>query len=276
MSGPLDAERSEIIDTRARQRPDATPVREVGSHRSADSPLETLIRGLDERTIEPELMDDPAIDDASMGTALDGLGRVHAMTGSIRLLWPIIERWAYSNRYRGIFRVLDVASGGGQLTIAIARRLGHAGVSAKVHGCDLSSTAVEYANDRAMRAGVDAEFFQMDAVEDLPDGYDVITSSLFLHHLERDEAVRFLSRVKARCRHFLVHDLLRSRWGFALAYVGVRALRCGRVCYSDAPGSVSSAFTIEEVRALVKDAELEGAAIEARFPARFLLYGTIR
>ena len=70
--------------------------------------------------------------------------------------------------------------------------LPRAGVALHIDGCDVSPTAVEFAAGRARRAGADVRFFAADALRDpLPDGYDAVVCSLFLHHLADDEAEGF-------------------------------------------------------------------------------------
>jgi hypothetical protein len=119
-------------------------------------------------------------------------------------------------------------------------------------------------------------FFEWDAVRgDLPGDYDVLTSSLFLHHLDQDQAISFLQRMARAARHLvLINDLVRSRVGFSLAYLGVRILTSSPVVHFDGPRSVQGAFTIDEARALAERAGLEGASVERRWPCRYLLSWT--
>ena len=69
----------------------------------------------------------------------------------------------------------------------------------------------------------------------------------------------------------LINDLVRSFAGFALAYVGTRLLSASRIVHTDGPRSVEAAFTGEEVQALAKQAGLQGATVQRRWPCRYLL-----
>jgi len=213
-------------------------------------------------------MDSPELDPARFVGSLRGLRRVNIATGSARILLPSIEAKA---RTDGPLRVLDVACGGGDVAIALSKRLNALGV--EVHGCDVNPLAVEHATEAAKRVASAASFFRLDAVEDpIPSGYDVVMSSLFLHHLSESHAREFLGKAaEAAGRMILIHDLVRGRAGHLLAYIGVRALLCNDVCHEDGPRSVEGAFTIAEAKALADAAGLDGCSVERRFPFRFLL-----
>ena len=94
-------------------------------------------------------------------------------------------------------RVLDVGCGTGTLAIAAKKRVGPTGT---VTGVDAAAEMIERAMKKAGRARVDVTF-QTAAAEQLPfaDGsFDVVLSSLMLHHLPRDTraaGVREMHRV---------------------------------------------------------------------------------
>ena len=121
-----------------------------------------------------------------------------------------------------------------------------------IDAADVSPTALEFARQRAARAGVPAvaagagvgvRFLTLDALHDaLPDGYDVITSSLFLHHLAGEDAATLLAKMAAaRPRLIVVNDLLRDWLGYALAFLGPRVLTRCRVLI-DSPKSRCNSF----------------------------------
>ena len=124
-----------------------------------------------------------------------------------------------------------------------------------IHGWDKSETAIAYARQRANdRQLSDVHFFCQNVLSEsfsFSDYYDVIMTTLFLHHLDDPEAESLLHRMakSARCT-VLVDDLLRSRWGLLLARVGCRVLSQSPVVHVDGPLSVRSAFQEHEVRSL--------------------------
>jgi SAM-dependent methyltransferase len=224
------------------------------------------------RRLRPEVMDQPGLDPRLHLQALRGLRRINFWSGSAGILWPPLARLGQSLSPRPL-RVLDLASGGGDVPIRLWYRAGRAGLRVVVEGCDVSPVAVEHATREAARRGADVRFFTADALDgDLPGGYDAVVCSLFLHHLTDTQAIRLLRRMAAAAdRLVLVNDLVRSRAGLLLARVGTRLLSRSPVVHVDGPRSVEGAFTIEEARRLAERAGLTGATVERRWPCRFLL-----
>jgi hypothetical protein len=116
-------------------------------------------------------------------------------------------------------------------------------------------------------------FFVHDALRDrLPTGFDVVTCSLFLHHLSEDDAIGLLTNMESAAgRLILVNDLARSRFNYCAVWLACRLLTRSRVVRFDGPASVRSAFTPTEALALADRAGLHGATVQSQFPCRFLL-----
>jgi 2-polyprenyl-3-methyl-5-hydroxy-6-metoxy-1,4-benzoquinol methylase len=228
---------------------------------------------LDRRDRTPELMDDPGLDPAEHRAALAGLARLNRFSQAAGALWPAIRTLAREHPGERV-RVLDVATGGGDVPIRLWTKARRGGFDNLVlHGCDLSPTALRVAGEGAVRAGAAVGFFSHDVIRDpLPGGYDVVTCSLFLHHLSDDDAVAVLRRMKdAAGRLVLVNDLARSRFNYLAVWLACRVLTRSRVVRFDGPASVRSAFTPPEALGLAERAGLTGATVARRFPCRFLL-----
>jgi hypothetical protein len=132
--------------------------------------------------------------------------------------------------------------------------------------------ALGHARHRCAEEGAEVRFFQADVLrEPLPSGYDAVISSLFLHHLTEEQAVALLRRMGAAGKSVLVNDLVRSRTGYLLAWLGTRLLSRSEVVHFDGPRSVEGAFTPNEARRLAEAAGLSGAVVQRRWPCRYLL-----
>ena len=186
-------------------------------------------------------MDDPRIPWSTHEVALAGLARLNRWSRSDAGLWSVLQAEAKQVAPLTL-RVLDLATGSGDLPVRLAYRARRAKVNLSLAGCDVSPTAIEIAKQHAKKNSVNIEFFQRDIVlEELPEGYDVIITSLFLHHLTDPDAIQLLRRMAESAeRLVLVNDLNRSRFNLGLVMIASRFLsghssstmtaphRCGR------------------------------------------------
>jgi SAM-dependent methyltransferase len=216
---------------------------------------------------QPELMDDPALNPAEHRRALSGLARINSLSGSAKVLWPALRKLAHQlNRP---IRVLDIATGSGDVPLALRRFADRERLPITFAGCDLSEVAI----DVAKRAAGDVQFFTLDVLNaPVPTGFDAFTCSLFLHHLDEPDVVAVLTKLRtSNPRLILVSDLERSRFNLAAVWVASRLLSRSRVVHVDGPLSIRGAFTVPEMRATAEAAGLHGATVRTRFPCRMLL-----
>lgn len=221
------------------------------------------------RRRQPELMDQPGLSPAEHEQALRGLARINALSGSGRILWPDLQALACKLAPKPL-RVLDVATGGGDLPRWLYRRSGGA---FQITGLDFSETAIELAKKQSPPQ---IRFIVGEALRSpLAEEYDVVLCSLFLHHLDEDDIVAFLAKIAGAARCFiLANDLERTALGYNLAWVGTRLLSRSPVVHYDGPVSVEGAWTRDEIRQLAERAGLKNISVTGRFPCRFLLRGS--
>jgi SAM-dependent methyltransferase len=220
-------------------------------------------------------MDRPDLPADRHAHALTGLARINFLSRSSGILFAPLVAW---QRRLGLprLRILDVASGGGDVAVRLWQRAARAGLDWHIAGCDISPVAVEQARARASRAGAPVQFFVHDALAGpFPGTCDAVTCSLFLHHLDEGPAVALL-RAMANLPEggpalVLVNDLDRSLRGLLLAHLATRLLTTSAVVHTDGPLSVRAAFTPAEALALAEQAGLHGATVRRRWPCRWLL-----
>lgn len=231
-----------------------------------------MFNSLKTRRLESELMDQPELAAERHVAALKGLSRINLWSASATALWRELRELARSQGAAGL-RVLDVATGGGDVPLALWGKARAEGVALRIDGCDVSPRAVAYAQERASAAGADLSFFVLNALEDpLPPDYDVVMSTLFLHHLTDAQAVELLGRMAAAAqRAVVVDDLQRLAAGWAIAFVGTRFLSRSRVVHIDGLRSVAAAYTMDEAAKLAESAGLTGARLTPHWPFRYLL-----
>lgn len=224
------------------------------------------------RQVTHELMDTPGLPAPVHDRALAGLRRINWFSGTARtFLRPLLALARREALAR--LSLLDVAAGGGDVPVAVARAAAVRGIRVDLTLLDRSPTALAHAAAAADRAGLRCQTICSDALALPGQEFDVVTCSLFLHHLSGPERVVDLLAMLRRhaSRLMLVSDLRRSVAGLAVAWVGCRALSRSPLVHCDGPASVRAAFTLAELHDLAARAGMEGAHIRASFPFRLLL-----
>ena len=226
---------------------------------------------LEERRRQPEIMDNPALDAAEHVEALRGLSRLNFVGNNPGLIWPALRDLALQRRQ--IIRILDVATGGGDVPLALAKRARKAGLPMEFSGCDISPLAIEYAHSQAAERGLPVEFFEHNVLEQaLPGGYDAVICSLFFHHLSWEQAEVLLRRMADACGSLIViSDLNRTTPSMLMTLAASYLFTRSKVVHIDGPRSVQAAFNLLEAKQLAEAAGLKDFQLRSAFPCRFLL-----
>lgn len=224
-----------------------------------------------------ELMDDPALDPAEHRRALAGLARLNFWSVAANPIVAEIAERLPERRGKSL-DIWDVASGSGDVTLGVFKILSRKNFCVSACGFDISQFATQQALRRWHAIPYDAEdnltFVTRDVLTDgLPGRTDVVMSSLFLHHLERERAVALLREMtRAAERLVVVADLLRTWTGLLTAQVATRLLTTSPVVHTDGPRSVWAAFTAAEFRELAAEAGIPPGRMALRrvWPQRFV------
>ena len=227
--------------------------------------------GMSHRHHRPEIMDRSGLDRLKHRCALTGLRRLNLASGVCHQLCKELTRYS---RSRGVsrLRVLDIASGGGDVPFGLWKLALQRGLDLRILGLDISAAACEFAMEQCRPAGGSIVFEQCDVTRDfIPNGFDVVTCSLFLHHLTCDQATNLLMRMAAAGRLLLANDLRRCASGYLMAQLACRCLTRSPIVRYDGPQSVANAFTATEMRELCMAAGLVDATVHKVWPCRMLV-----
>lgn len=165
-------------------------------------------------------------------------------------------------------RILDVGCGDGEAASVILSWAEARGITAEVHGIDLSGAAVRLASERR-RPGLTFSHDDLFALG-AADSYDLVHAGLMLHHCPGDLAGRALKSMHERARlGVAVNDLHRH----PLAYHGIKRLTAvlsgNRLIRHDAPLSVLRGFTRSELEGLCRRALLPEPDLRWRWAFRW-------
>lgn len=229
----------------------------------------------DRSRLEPEWMDRPAAEEADLRRSLAFIRRVNTFLGYNRSTLRHLARFSRRWRRDAPVRILDVATGSGDLPRSVARWGRRRGFDLRLVGVDLHLTTLREAAALTPAAEFPhVEFVRADALR-LPfaDGsFDYATTGMFLHHLTDEtaaEAVREMARVASR--GIVVSDLLRHRRAYA--WVTLFTLLSPPMVRHDGRASVAQAFTTAEALRLRERAGVGFARYYRHFGHRFALAG---
>jgi 2-polyprenyl-3-methyl-5-hydroxy-6-metoxy-1,4-benzoquinol methylase len=197
---------------------------------------------------EPEWMDRPQPVSSELESDLRNLRALNRFFGSYRLVRHFLRRWIKPGDN---LRVLDLATGSGdipRMVIAFAREIG---ASVTVDAVDFQASTVQIAQALSQEFPeihyhcADVQNFGTD------NSYDVVLSSLALHHFSAEDAVQLLRRCRALSRCCVLVADLRRGW---LAKIGVELVTAlffrQPMTRNDARVSAARAFSLPELHDL--------------------------
>jgi 2-polyprenyl-3-methyl-5-hydroxy-6-metoxy-1,4-benzoquinol methylase len=223
------------------------------------------------RSVESEIMDEPEVTQQEFVRALREIRWVNRYLGGTTAILDALKTLCKTDHEP--LRILDIGTGSADIPMALAewgratqRRL-------EITAVDLHPLAVQEAKARVSaypEISVEAcDAFQLPYP---PESFDFVISSMFLHHLDDNEAVILLQKMVTLARRgVIINDLERH----PLAWLGIRLLSIltakGAVFYNDSALSVLRGFKKKELNTYCQQAGLKNFQIQHRHPFRWLL-----
>ena len=206
-----------------------------------------------QRVNTQEILDSDACPPVEVEASLRDLGRINRWFGGVATTRRLIERVASATGNKK-FSVLEVAAGFGEVSKIAGRQLARKGITLDVTDLDRVRTHLLGGN-RAVVADALALPF--------PDNsFDLVSSSLFAHHLEPAELARFANEALrvSRCA-VLINDLIRHPLHLALVYAGFPLMR-SYVSRMDGLASVRRAYVPDEMRQILSSGADSATRVE--------------
>lgn len=160
-------------------------------------------------------------------------------------------------------KVLDVGCGTGGVTIPARARVGEAGAAS---GIDPSPEMISVARKKARKAGLDIDF-RVGVIESLPypdATFDVVTSSLMMHHLPYDVQVKGVAEI---------YRVLKPGGRLLIADAMTPKNVLAKLLFASLSRHHGVKFGVEDLPATLTSAGFAGAT---KLDERFLIIGFVR
>lgn len=215
------------------------------------------------REYRTERLDDPRSMPVDLSDNLRDIRRLNRWLGETAIVLQHLRHLAPASA-----SMLDVATGSGDIPLAALRWAASTNRQLEVTGLD---TSQEVLAEARANCGDAISFVQGDARR-LPfkaESFDIVTSSLALHHFDPDDAVRVLAEMWRVTRGaLLVVDLVRGYPAYWGTWLATRLLARNRITRHDGPLSVLRSYTPSELFDLTRAAGINDPCITTHLPFR--------
>jgi 2-polyprenyl-3-methyl-5-hydroxy-6-metoxy-1,4-benzoquinol methylase len=199
-----------------------------------------------------EIMDRPQPLSAALDEDLHNLRQLNRFFGSHDLIRHFLQQWLAPGES---FRVLDLATGSGDIPRLVAQYGRQIGATVSIDAIDGQEPTLEVA--RRLSTDYPEITFHHGDIRDWGDiaTYDIVLCSLVLHHFDEKDAVRVLAHAAALSRrHVLVADLRRGLVGTVGVFLLTTFVFRHPMTRHDARMSAARAFSSDELRESARQA----------------------
>jgi hypothetical protein len=212
----------------------------VTRNKIASSTLGSILR----RVNAPEILDSPDCPPDEAAKSMRDLSRINRWFGGVATTRKMIEQVSATTG-KAHFSLLEVAAGFGEVPKVAAWQLAHRGMTIDLTLLDLLPSHLLPGNRSVVADALALPF---------PDSsYDLVSCSLFAHHLDPSGLARFVHEALRVSRYaVLINDLVRHPLHLALVYAGWPLMR-SHISRVDGVASVRRSYVPEEMKEIVSN-----------------------
>ena len=206
-----------------------------------------------QRVNTQEILDSDACPPVEVEASLRDMCRINRWFGGVATTRRMIERVASATRQKS-FSLLEVAAGLGAVPRIAGQQLAHQGITLQVTDLDRVPSHLQPGNRAVVADALSLPFQDC--------SFDLVSCSLFAHHLEPAELPRFAGEALrvSRCA-VLINDLIRHPVHLALVYAGFPLMR-SYVSRVDGLTSVRRAYVPDEVKGILSSSLKPAVRVE--------------
>lgn len=215
------------------------------------------------RVDNPELLDSDDCPPEEVAKSLRDLSSINRRFGGVSTTRTLVQRVAAATGRKKL-SVLEVAAGFGEVPKIVAEGLARQGIELQLTLVDIKRSHLLAGNHSVVADALRLPFCD--------NSFDLLTCSLFVHHLRPEEVTRFSREALRVCRcAVLINDLIRHPLHLALVYAAFPLMR-SQVSRYDGVVSVRRAYVPDEMREMIGSAFPNQSAprvqISQHFPFR--------
>jgi 2-polyprenyl-3-methyl-5-hydroxy-6-metoxy-1,4-benzoquinol methylase len=217
----------------------------------------SLLINAKQRTEAIEVMDDFSINGKILHDTLDTLANINKWLGGNKVTLNGLKKVIKNHPKKEPLTIIDLGCGGGDILRKVANFAKKQGYTIKLIGIDANKDAMVYARQLSKNypeiSFIDCDIFS-DEFESLQ--YDVVLTTLFLHHFKEDQIINILSRTRQKAKlGIVVNDLHRSRVAYYLFKLVCLTIK-NQMVIDDGLTSILRGFKHKELESFSKELQV--------------------
>jgi len=210
------------------------------------------------RSNATELMDDFSMKGDLLRDTLDKLGKINKWLGGNYVTLDGLRQLLENQPKDKVYTIVDLGCGHGDILRLIADYGRKNSYSFQLIGIDANQDAIDYAAE--LSGGYDElSFKKLDVFSDEFQrlDYDIVLSTLFLHHLNQDEIHTLLKTIQSKAKlGIVINDLHRNSIAYGL-FKSLGLVISNHMIVQDGLTSILRAFKRQELESISKKLNLK-------------------
>lgn len=232
------------------------------------------MRNLKGRCAEDEQMDDPNLSEVALNEALKDISFVNKWLGGNAITVKAVASLINEFPDKINWTIADVGCGDGEMLRILSKYFDKSPLTIEFIGIDISEKGLQ----RARSLSKDFTNIQYENIDILDTNgeikkYDIVISTLTLHHIKEFQIVDFLKGMLARSQYgIIVNDLERSKIAYGLFSIFSRIFIKSSIAKNDGLISIASAFKRKDLEKYSQSLGLNTYTITWKWAFRYLWY----